>query len=363
MEQENLNSYVKKLPHPLDFDNVISKFLRTYNGEKFIDIKKVWEQKIFFNIIITGRGYGKDFGAKELIRFLWEEYKEKSVWLFNSFEAAKIDIPKFIMENENASPESWKNYEMRSDGLYCKISNTRICLITSLFKKVMKGSRDTSYSYIFLNEFNEYLTRFKNQQHIELDKLVQSMRNRANSKRGIKQIFLFANNVSIDVPILFNLGIWFVEKQSTIIYDTNGNAWGWLLMPKEMLKDVEQKNSSSPIYQMSKMLGTAKHNYSNESIIDNLNHIIKDIDFSLWEPKMNYKIKNINFILAQQENKFLFVKSENIVDLETYILDSKDTEIGTKIISTSKTAFIYLFKTSKIYFDSLTSKKMLIECL
>lgn len=357
----DLKKELKFLPHQLDNDAILPKYIRYFNKKEFMDIFKIADENIFLNIIITGRGYGKDFGAKELIKYKWEKFKEKSIWLFNSFEIVKVDIPKFIANNVAADPKSWKDYEMRKDGLYCKKTDTLICLVTSLYKQEFKGSRDSSYKYIFYNEFNEYLTRYRERQHLEFDKLLHSLRDRADDKSGLKQIFMFANNVSIDVPILFNMGILYLEKQSTIIYKKNGEALCWVLAPKKMLKDATVDEAGDNFFELSNLFGTAEHVYSNEAIWDNMNGVEKEIDLTFWIPFYNYKIKEMYFLLYNNGDKY-FLKhiTKPNANQQTFTMNSKQTDIQIIFNNNAKAAFLYLMENSKITFDSLTTKKLLI---
>lgn len=258
------------------------------NGKEVFDFIKWYEKTKFpicLNISERG-GKGKTFNSKDLIRYIYEKYKDTdyfsknpvSIWLRNLVRDTKIEKHKYLDE----LPNWYSDKELKFKGsaetvLDLLVDEKPITRFISLNTgESQKGTRLIP-KLIVWDEFNVGI-KDVSEPIEQFDSILHTTEDIVNNygKEDDSRLLIFGNNKTLNHPLLIEMGITHISNEVTEIYDDLGNPFMLILMPlwsDEDKEKFERDNNKNWRFQFSKKIGTVNHSYFNENLYDEVNFV------------------------------------------------------------------------------------------
>ena len=281
---------------------------------------------------------------------------------------------KIISANRKLYPEQWLNVIVDAEGVYDTSTKEYFIIFQTLMSahNAKVGTRDLDIKYIIYDEFNEGLLKINTRQKDLFDTLMFSMFSPRGGDIDSCKIFIFGNTLSVDVPLLRDLGILFLPKG-----DLEVRKYGSLILniycPKTNDEERAQlAGSKNWLYDFSKMMGTYEKSVIGDVSIDNYKGVVPQ------EEHHNFKQYTDFNYLKVDEDFFLKLWSNGKEGNDTLFLEYKKNNDGSHYTFTFKSALLepaiflrkdlraeYLtyLEQENVFFDSITSKRGLINLL
>lgn len=335
------------------------------NNNYVFDFHKIYKKGFPYNLLMTERGAGKDFNAKEFALDVYNIHGHKSVWVYNTQEFWDREILKFINANRIINRIKWQGVEVTKQGL---IKDGKIFMEFVALSSGLKGSRDMGYKHLFYNEINEKMKTIGNKQTSLLSTLINTFKD-SQSNDGIPlTVWLFGNSKSLFLPLFVDLKIFAITDEITDIVTETGKPFLKIIAIKPDIEDVEKRYKDDPHYYFDKITGEHQHNYLNE-FFDDINGIEKEPDNK--EHIQSYKVDGryyaawqIDYIDNKGNKKYRHYISkinEPIGDVITW--NKKDLEYGVEYNQKLKLVIIEMLMEQSLTFDNVSTKITFLNSL
>lgn len=330
----------------------------------YYDFKAIRNNKYRLNIINGIMDDGKTFGAKEDMLERYLKYSESSIWIMNGMPLLSKEMSVFCISNIQFN-KNWEKFEVKGDregyiiGYYDKKPFVFFLNIGS----ATKTGRIEQTKNIYYDEFNYMDKRIYNVQSDKFKILLsRCMR--------INKIFLIGNATSLNIPLLYDLGIWEIKAEWTE-FDVWDNFKGLFHNFKRDEKFIDNKYKDSIAYAIMKKSGYTKHAFENQYVLDNNANISRDYLKENPQHNLRYTFEISNNIKidcyqvrdrhSQTLTMYLNLNENNLPVV--YALNRDYVRDGVVYAPDISENIGMYFQQNRIYYQNITIKQKLYEII